>query len=241
MILLAVLGLIGAIICLVFMIIGFANGRNRGAFAWMGGVLLSIAGIVTCSSLLGRKVARKINEVQETFGTNVAATMDSLSRGMEDSRTYVLGNNKQVELLKSYTADTVNEQFYTYFGFRDYYRFPLRYPYAIHCIDLRDNGYLFNEKDVKHFDQSDNGDIDLGIPGIKRIAFDQKFLLIEQQNEVSGKEGSAPGELSYLLFEFGKEQARHCKTLEDLVHAAHQKGYAGPDTLMTIEDYDKLF
>jgi hypothetical protein len=238
---LVILFLVATIVSMIFMIIGF-GGRKPSAFGWMAGLLVSIAGIVICVYLLARKVVHKIQEVNTQLTSGMEGTLDSLSRGMEDSRTYVLENNKQVGLLKSYVKDTaINEQFYTYFGFRDYYRFPLRYPYAIHCIDLKDNGFLFNERAVKQFDLSDNGDTDLGIPGIKKLAFDNRFLLIEQQNELPGSGETTPDARKYLLFEFDTEASQPAKDLKQLLDLAHRKGYAGADTLMTIEAYDRLF
>ena len=48
--------------------------------------------------------------------------------------------------LKSYVPEnvlkTVDAEFYTYAGFRDWWRFPLVYPYSICCIDTLDAGHL---------------------------------------------------------------------------------------------------
>jgi hypothetical protein len=66
--------------------------------------------------------------------------------------------NPQVELLKSYvpaeTLPTVNPDYFTYFGFRDWWRWPLVYPYSIHAIDTVDHGRLLDESEV-----TDNDDI----------------------------------------------------------------------------------
>src|SRR5262245_52027323 len=37
---------------------------------------------------------------------------------------------------------TVDPEFYTYSGFRDWWRFPLVYPYSVKCIDTLDSGHL---------------------------------------------------------------------------------------------------
>lgn len=239
LVILGLLCLAGVIVSLVFMIIAFANNR-RGKFGWLGGVLLSALGLATCIFLSVRKAVHKVEELSKELTEGLENAVDTLGGG-EDNRAYILTSSKQIELLKSYSKDTaVKDQFYTYFGFRDYYRFPLRYPYSIHCIDLRDNGYLYNEKNVERFDQNDNGEIDLNIPGIRRLAFDARFLLLEQQNEVPGTNEHSNSTL-YKVFEFDKDTAYPAKSLKQLFIMARQKGYNGPDTLMTIEQYNSLF
>lgn len=240
LILLGFVCLAGVIVGLVFMIIAFANNKP-GKFAWLAGVLLSALGLAACIFFTVQKAVHKVEELSMNAMEGYANTLDSIDGHAEDNRKYVLTGNKQIELLKSYSKDTLaKEQFYTYFGFRDYYRFPLRYPYAIHCIDLVDNGSLYNEKSVDQFDKSDNGEIDLNIPGIKRLAFDGRFLLLEQQNEIPGANEHGNSTL-YKVFEFDKDTTYPAKSLKQLFSLARQKGYTGPDTLMTIEQYNGLF
>lgn len=231
--------LAGVIVGLVFMIIAFANNKP-GKFGWLAGVLVAACGMGACIFFTVQKAVHKVEELSKEAIEGIENSMDTLGSG-EDNRAYVLTSSKQVELLRSYAKDTaVKDQFYTYFGFRDYYRFPLRYPYAIHCIDVRDNGGLYNERHVERFNESDNGEIDLNIPGIKRLAFDGRFLLLEQQNEVPGANEHSNSTL-YQVFEFDKDTAYPAKSLKQLFSLARQKGYSGPDTLMTIEQYNGLF
>lgn len=238
LVILAFVCLAGVIVGLVFMVIAFANNKP-GKFGWLAGVLLAALGMAACIFFTVQKAVHKVEEISKEAAEGFENALDTLGSG-EDNRAYVLTSNKQVELLKSYSKEPVKDQFYTYFGFRDYYRFPLRYPYAIHCIDVRDNGYLYNERNVERFNESDNGEVDLNIPGIKRLAFDGRFLLLEQQNEIAGDNGHNNSTL-YQVFEFDKDTAYTAKNLKHLFILARQKGYSGPDTLMTIEQYNGLF
>lgn len=243
LIVLGLLCLAGTIISLIFTIISFAGGKP-GKFGWLSGMLVSLTGLVICIFVFVRKAVHKMEEVSSNMITQYSEAVDTFNAtnaSGEDMRSYLLKDNAQTALLESYANDTtINKQFYTYFGFRDYYRFPLRYPYAIHCFDLRDNGYLFNEKDVSHFNENNNDDIDLNIPGIKKLAFDQKLLLLEQQNEVTGGNTSGP-KSEYILFEFDSEQISRHPDTKTLFREAKAKGYGGPDSLMTIEQYNALF
>ncbi len=241
LIVLGFLCLAGAIVSLIFTIMFFA-GNKPGKFGWLSGMLASLAGMVICIFIFVRKAVHKMEEVSSNMITQYTETAtETLNASGEDMRSYLLKDNVQTALLRSYANDTtINKQFYTYFGFRDYYRFPLRYPYAIHCIDLRDNGSLFNEKEVSRFNESDNGDADLNIPGIKKLAFDQKLLLLEQQNETTGSNTIGP-KPEYILFEFDTEQVSRHPDTKTLFREAKAKGYQGPDSLMTIEQYNALF
>ncbi len=76
-----------------------------------------------------------------------------------DPREYTIDEdhpNPQVELLKSYVPaerlPTINPGYYTYFGFRDLWRFPLVYPYSIQTIDTVNYGRFLDESEVIDYD-----------------------------------------------------------------------------------------
>jgi hypothetical protein len=167
---------------------------------------------------------------------------DSLSKLESIDTHQANGASEQITLLKSYLPENVvgnePEQFYTYLGFRDYYRFPLRFPYSIHCLDTPDNGELYNEANVGRFDENDNGEIYSGISNIHKIAFDKSFLLIEQAVTSTRTDKIIH---HYILYSLDTEKKEEASSLTKLIQLAKEKGYSGPDTLMTVEQYSRLF
>ena len=168
------------------------------------------------------------------------SNMQDYSDTMAYTTPISLQSSKQIKLLKTYYPDSasVPEQFYYYLGFENYYRFPLRYPYSIHCSPFKDAGELYNELQVKRFDENDNGEIQTSINKIDRLAFDKKYLLIDQKISST----RSPDFIHhYILFSFDTEKTQEAETEKELVKLAKQKGYKGSEQLMTIEEYDALF
>lgn len=241
-VLLIVLGLtclLGAVVAVIFTIISFANNKS-GKFIWLTAFFAFLIGLLVCIFTFVRKVVNKVedigHEMNEQFEESMKNYSDSLSISYSDS----LRNNKQVQLLKSYYPDSssVPDQFYYYLGFDTYYRLPLRYPYSIHCNLFRDNGELYNETNVKRFDENDNGEILLPVDKIDRIAFDNNFLLIDRK--VSSTR-SADYIHHYILFAFDTEKTEEADSEQKLLQLAASKGYKGKHALMSLEEYGRLF
>ncbi len=241
-VLLIILGLsclLGAVVSIIFTIIFFANNKP-GKFGWLAAFFGCLIGLLVCIFIFVRKVVNKVedlgNEIGQQFESSMKNYSDSLSVSYSDS----LKNNEQIQLLKSYTPDSasVPNQFYYYLGFADYYRMPLRYPYSIHCNLFRDNGELYNEKNVRRFDENDNGEIVMPVDKIDRIAFDNNFLLADRK---VASTRSADYIHHYILFSFDTEKVEEVDSEKELLKLAKEKGYKGKSTLMSLEEYGRLF
>lgn len=233
--------LLGCLASVIFTIIYFA-GNKPGRYGWLSVFFVCFTGLILCVFFTVQKAVNKVTTFTQNQISGFADqfnALDTLSTGGQDNRDYILNSNEEIMRIKSYLPDTlknaVPEQFYTYFGFLDYYRFPITYPYSIHCIDKKENGELFNEKDVFRFDESDNGEFSCDISGIKKIGFDNNLLLIELE-----KDSNTNNNENYLLFEFGIEKVSEFNSLKDLFFMAKKKGYKGHEPLLTIKEYDDL-
>lgn len=235
---LGVLCFLGVLLCLAFTVISFSNNKPS-KWGWLTGIFLSLIGLAVCIFIFVRKTVDKVKD----FTHNSLEQFENYAEGLEhaaDSLQYRRAKGHQVQLLKSYTDSTRNapEDFYTYFGFKDYYRFPLPYPYSIHCNYFKGNGELYNEANVMHFDENDNGEIYTGLDNITHLAFDKNWLLLEQSKTSTRTDKLIT---HYFLLEFSTEKQTEVHTKKDLLKLAKEKGYTGSDTLISIEDYDKLF
>lgn len=237
--LLSFLCLVGVILAIVFTIIGFANNKTH-KYSWLAAFFVFLFGMIFCIYTLVNKAVTKIQRVTDEFGNQIEQTMQDFSDSLAHNNDGLLQSNEHLKTLKRYTADSIftPNQFYTYLGFESYYRFPLRYPYSIHCSPFRDNGELYNEKNVEKFDVNDNGEIALGITHISKLALDKYFALLEQ-SITSNRSNKI--EKHYVLFSFETEKKEEVANEKELMKLAKSKSYRGSSQLMSIEEYDALF
>jgi hypothetical protein len=90
--------------------------------------------------------------------------------------------SRQVRLLMSYEQarykGKIPRNYYHYFGFRDWWRFPLVYPYAINCVDVLDRGCIANEEDKKKDeDFPKGGGVNCIFFDFTEFIFDNKYFI----------------------------------------------------------------
>lgn len=143
-----------------------------------------------------------------------------------------MDNNPQIQLLKSYTPDqpegSINPNFYTYFGFRDWWRLPLTYPYSIHAIDTLDEGFLMDESAVVDYETSSVNDAVSLIDGITAFTLDRNYLLIKRNSD-------------FMLFDFHTAEQKEFSSEEELFTEAKRLKFDGKYEFMTLREYNELF
>ncbi len=238
---LGIICLIVIIVALIFGVIAFANNKS-GKYIWLVTFLIGLTGLILCIVFMVRRAVNAVEDFTENTIGQFENMTDSLSSLKNVDQHEANFNSDQIKLLKSYLDPAMlsnePEEFYTYLGFKDYYRYPLRYPYSIHCMYEKNNGELYNEIKVTRFDENDNGEIYSGISNINRFGFDKNYLLIEQALSSTRTDKTI---YHYILFDLEIEKKEEVATLQKLLQLAKTKGYTGPDTLMTAEQYGKLF
>jgi hypothetical protein len=238
---LGIICLILTVIALIFGVITFANNKPN-KFIWLIVFLCSIIGLLICIFTFVRKTVNAVENLTENAIGQFESFGDSLSKLESVDQHQANSNSPQIQLLKSYLDPAVlnnePEEFCSYLGFKDYYRYPLRYPFSIHCNFEQTNGELYNEKNVFRFDENDNGEIYIDIDNINKIAFDKNYLLIEQTTTSTRTDKII---YHYILFDFDTEKKEEVKSFQKLLELAKQKGYVGSDTLVTLQQYNALF
>jgi hypothetical protein len=237
----AIISLVLTVVALIFGVIAFANSKPS-KFIWLTTFLIGLTSIIICVILAVTKTVNAVENFTENTIGQFENMTDSLSSFESVDQHQANSSSAQIQLLKSYLDPTVlnnePEEFYSYLGFKDYYRYPLRYPYSVHCIYDQTTGELYNEINVTRFDENDNGEIYSGIEQINKIAFDKNHLLIEQEITSSRTDKL---KYRYVLFNFNSEKKEEYSTLQKLLESAKEKGYNGPDTLMSLKQYYLLF
>lgn len=148
--------------------------------------------------------------------------------------------SSQIELLKSYTPDTlrssVPETFYTYFGFRDWYRYPLVYPYSLNCIDEKNYGTIVSESGVADIEYDGNGSRNTAVQGIVQFGFNQDYLVAKCVDHLSTKKDT-----SYVVFEFKNENSAFYNNTDEFEQALYEINFTGGDSLISVPEYEELF
>jgi hypothetical protein len=140
-------------------------------------------------------------------------------------------SNPQIILLKSYTpTEELNEispDFYTHFGFRGWWRFPLVYPYGIHAVETLDEGILKDERQVVDYEKAWQ-ESDSILSNIQSFTFDRNYLLaVTDQN--------------FVLFNFDTQEINLFNTMQELTNEAESLNFAGNMKFVTLREYDDLF
>ena len=224
LIILCIISLTITVIALIFGVVALSNNKPS-KFIWIILFFIGLIGLMFSVVFSVKKVANTVSHFSEHAIEQFENYADSLSELEHLDQYQSKASGAQIKLLKSYLEPTMlnNDpiEFYTYLGFKDYYRYPLKYPYSIHAMH----------------DQTDGEQL-TGISNIQKIAFDKNYLLIEQ---VISSKHSEEKELYYILYNMNNEKQEKVSSYKDLIKIAKSKGYSGPDVLMSLEDYRNLF
>jgi hypothetical protein len=234
-IVLIILSGIFLLVSAIFFIIRLANDHPK-KWNWLAAVLIALVIFVSSIFLFVRKVVNKAKEVGQNFEKQIQESFAQLDT-TSSFRYSLLDSNSTVKILRSFesknNSEKVPDEFYTYLGFRDYYRMPLRYPFSLHCIDVLETASLFNEKYVVNYDVSDNGEIDCQVNDITGFAFDKKILIAKQTSDSKEK---------YIIYEFATDKQSFFHSQEEAFKTAKNNfKYSGADTLISVMNYHLLF
>lgn len=232
-----VLSGIAFLVCFVLFVIRISQGHKH-KWNWLIAGIISFLVLLFSIYLFVSKVVHTVKDLGHHVEKKFEESMEDLQK-MDSSYQYTkLNTNETVKKLKEF--ETMNakvgvpKEFYVYYGFADYYRMPLTYPFSLHCTDVLETASLYNEEKVTDFNVNDNGEFEVGLSGITEFAFDSSTLI--------AKTGSK--ENPFAVFSFTDKEMRmsQCSSKEIAFKTARKEyGYRGYDTLISVLDYNKLF
>ena len=238
-----VLILFSAVFLIVSMIMAAMkfNSNGKAAARWLGGFALSLAVLIFAIFMLARGVMGKAKEFAgniEEFGMEQVERMDSLNRMYTNSTDSIL-DSEHINYLMTLEPDSmkgrVPEQFYSYLGFRDYFRLPLFWPYSLHCMDSLGDGALFDESSVQQFDVNDNGELSCDLTGIMNFAFNKDHL-IGMKVKIENKPKKV-----FFAYDFKTKKERVFKTEQELMGFASAHGFGDNVELRSCKEYYHQF
>jgi hypothetical protein len=182
------------------------------------GLALVIAAFTAAGlGYIGYVQVRKWNSSRKA---RISAQQAQIETGIAQRRKYL------ERRLSQETRDSIPAEFYTYDGFRDWWRLPLVFPYQLMCIDTRESAYL-EKYDSKH-PVSDPNKSSSGVFGdITRIATDNRVLVFERKSKVTAAYGMLKYE-SGIRTDFSEEI--------QMWDAAQEAGYLGKHALLAVDD-----
>jgi len=163
----------------------------------------------------------KVSNWNTSRKARIKAQQSVVEAGVDQRRKYLERH------LSQKIRNTIPAEFYTYDGFRDWWRMPLVFPYQLMCIDTHDNAYL--EKSNSAYPVADPNKSSTGIFGdITRIATDNTILIFET------KSGMA---ISYGLLQYESGARSEFAAEKQMWVAAKKAGYTGGNKLLSVDDF----
>ena len=146
--------------------------------------------------------------------------------------------------LKSYVPahllKTVDPEFYSYPGFRDWWRFPLTYPYSIQCIDTFESGDLCRHDGKSNISDGEEAQIQ-GLSALTAFSFDARYLV--GLTDIEGTHSKTGSRIfKWVLIEFATGEIDSFESEEGLATAAKARGYSGDMELEDVKTrYEECF
>lgn len=224
------------ITCLILFIIRISQNHKQ-MWNWLAGAVVAVLLLLLSVYLFTRKVIHTVKQIGNSVEQTIVTSVEEIKKQDSSYKYKMLDQNEMVKKLKEFerlNGSNGPDEFYVYYGYLDYYRMPLAYPYSIHCTDILETGSLFNEEKVTEFNVNDNGEVNCDVENINAFAFDNNVL-------IAGK-GTSSKNSEWLIYEFSTGKKTECTALMEAIKIARKEyHYRGYDTLITIQQYQCLF
>jgi hypothetical protein len=168
--------------------------------------------------------------------TGFAATRSFVKRVVAEenarAQAHAALSKARVDAIKALTPDQdwskVDDQYWNYDGFRDWFRVPIRWPYGMESIDTLDRGTL--QKNVAG-GRSDDPNAQCksvaDVANITHYAWDANVLLFKELRD---------GKTGWGAVEFDSEIVRRFSTEADLMKWAHDRGCKASGDLPSVKE-----
>jgi hypothetical protein len=231
---------VGFLICFIFFVIRLSQGHKH-KWNWLIAGVIALLTLLFSIFLFVSKVVNTVKDLGQHVEQKFEESMEDLQK-LDSSYKYDdLNTNETLKKLKEFEAmnneTNAPKEFYVYYGFADYHRMPLTYPYSLHSVDVLETATLFDEKNVVEFNVNDNGEIETGRPGVTEFAFDNSAFI--------GKGKDEKGKDYYWIFSLNNPKLdfiTNIQTTKEAFKTARKEyGYRGYDTLISVLEYHKFF
>lgn len=229
---------IGFLISFIFFVIRMSQGHQH-RWNWLIAGIIALLVLLFSIFLFVSKVVNTVKDLGQHVEQKFTESMEDLQKLDSSYKYNDLNTNETIKKLKEFESmnneTNVPKEFYVYYGFGDYYRMPLTYPFSMHCNDVLETATLYNEENVTEFNVNDNGEVETDISGITEFAFDNSALIAKIKASGDKKE-------MFNVYSFVGSKMAVFPTMKEAFKTARKDfGYRGYDTLINVLEYNKLF
>ena len=126
---------VGFLICFIFFVIRLSQGHKH-KWNWLIAGVIALLTLLFSIFLFVSKVVNTVKDLGQHVEQKFEESMDELQK-LDSSYKYDdLNTNETLKKLKEFEAmnneTNAPKEFYVYYGFADYHRMPLTYPYSLH-------------------------------------------------------------------------------------------------------------
>ncbi len=216
------------VVALIFAVIYLA-GKKNGRWGWLIGFCISFVVLLYSLHAMTSGVQDAVSDVGRTIEKSFDQSLSQLDSTGSNAYHKPTTSNSLLDSLRNFSDldSEIPDGFFNYFGFRDYYRLPLTYPFSIHCIDELDNGQLYNEKFVTEFDRNDNGETALNLTEIHAFLLDKNYLVAELKTARN----------TFVIYYFSSDKQEVYQTKAQVVERLQQLNFRGNTNWKTCKDY----
>lgn len=196
-----------------------SSSRNTGCgFAFLFFILATICGVASVVKFI-------------EFAKENKPDSDALEKSLDNFTNFVSGkyaDSPFMDSLKSMQPENIEipTTYFTYPGFRDYYRMPVIYPYSISTIDNLIYGTLNDESGIKFIAKDANRSKPL-LGNILEFSFDKNTMI--------GKTGN--DSLPYFIFHFKNGKTERFQHENNLKTSASHLGFDTIKPMTTVREY----
>lgn len=228
---------VGFLVCFVFFVVRISQGHKH-KWNWLIAGVIALLMLLFSIYLFVSKVVGTVKDIGHHVEKKFEESMENLQKFDSSYQYNDLNTNETLKKLKEFESmnqETGPREFYVYYGFADYYRMPLTYPFSLHSTDILETATLYNEENVSEFNVNDNGEIETDLSNITEFAFDNSAVIARIKASGDKKE-------MYNVYSFTASKMAAFPTAKEAFKTAHKEfGYRGYDTLISVLDYNKLF
>lgn len=143
-----------------------------------------------------------------------------------------------VRIVKSYEPlkyrGKVIDDYYTFYGFRDWWRFPVVYPYSLTCIDILDRGAIVNDSATTDFQKG--GTTQFVTPYFTGFVFNSRYMAAQMTED-----DKLNNHAEYFIFEFETGKTEFVVEKTTLIKKLAILGFGENPPFITIRSYSQRF
>jgi len=224
--LIAIMGIAG-----IFFVMNSRGNKKKMPVSGKWSLLIGIL-LLVITTIGGVDFVRRVYDKMKITVTTLNNFPETVETESSDTTDYV-------KVLRMYEPakykGKVPEQYYTNYGFRDWWRFPLVYPYSVYCKGIPDKGAIVNDSSKTNYEEGYS--VSYITPLFDIFIFDENYLAgkIVQDNikqEISEQ---------YFIFDFRTGRQERVNGKDSFYKKLNEINFNGSRKFIRVSEYSSWF